>query len=56
MEHALTPVLKKIFKPRMLIYFCYLPNPFLKSVFSDNSAAAAQDTRTQFFYKKGATF
>jgi hypothetical protein len=31
MEHALTHVLKKIFKPLMLIYFCYLPNPFKKS-------------------------
>jgi hypothetical protein len=44
MEHAMTPVLKKIFKPLMPIYFCYLPNPFKKSfstesVFSDNSAA-----------------
>jgi hypothetical protein len=51
MEHALTPVLKKIFKPLMLIYLCYLPNPFKKatkmrsflteSLISDNSAAAA---------------
>jgi hypothetical protein len=31
MEHTLTPVLKKILKPLMLIYFCHLPNPFKKA-------------------------
>jgi hypothetical protein len=33
MKHALTPVFRKIFKPLMLIYFCYLPNPLKKSQF-----------------------
>jgi hypothetical protein len=53
MEHDLTPVLKRIFKTLMLIYFCYLPNPFKKAtkMRSFSTASAARDIGRSFLHQ-----